>query len=110
MWSKVIIHFSIINSPFVFTGDPHATIDGISLSYDPVYGIDNKAALEFVWECETFDTKNIEELVNVSAQSLPANPSSNCDDISTEKETGKRQLQVADSIDAAGYLFKVGTI
>ena len=106
----MIIHFSIINRPFVFTGDPHATIDGISLSYDPVYGIDNKAALEFVWECETFDTKNIEELVNVSAQSLPANPSSNCDDISTEKERGKRQLQVADSIDAAGYLFKVGTI
>ena len=82
-------------------------INGYSLSYDPLYGMDNKTGLQFVWECETFATADIDELIAISSQSLPANLSSDCDDISTEVHPGQRQLKVGDEVAAVGYLFKV---
>lgn len=90
------------------SGDPGAVIDGYSLSYDPVYGMDNKTGLQFVWQCQTFSTTDIDELVAISSQPLPAKLSSNCDDISTEILPGQRQLRVDGGAKAAGYLFKVG--
>ena len=100
----------MIKLPFFHTGDPNAVMDGISLSYDPVYGIDNKTALEFIWECQTFDTVEMEDLVEISSLQRWENGSSDCDYISTEDEIGKRQLQVPDDVDAVGYMFKVDTV
>ena len=96
--------------PLFYIGDPGALVDGISLSYDPVYGPDNKTAIEFVWECETFDTADIEGLVAVGSEMLLTNLSSNCDDISTKVERGIRQLKVAERVEDVGYLFKVDVI
>ena len=89
------------------SGDPGAVIDGYSLSYDPVYGIDNKTGLQFVWQCQTFSTTDIDELVAISSQPLPAKLSSNCDDISKEVLPGQRALKVGSEVMVAGYLFKV---
>ena len=88
-------------------GDPNSLIDGYSLSYDPVSGIDNKTGLQFAWQCQTFSTTDIDELVAISSQPLPAKLSSNCDDISTEVFPGQRRLNVGGWVMVAGYLFKV---
>ena len=78
------------------------------MSYDPLYGIDNKIDLQFVWQCKSFDTADFDELVAVASQPFPFGLDTDCDDISTEVLPGRRQLKVDGGVNAVGYLFKVG--
>ena len=97
----------MLNNPPLLPGDPHAIVDGYSLSYEPLYGIHNKDGLQFVWRCMTLNTADFDELVAVSSQPLPPDIDTDCDEISTEILPGRRQLKVGGGLIAVGYVFKV---
>ena len=97
----------MLNNPPLLPGDRHAIVDGYSLSYEPLYGIDNKDGLQFAWQCMTLNTADFDELVAVSSQPLPPDIDTDCDEISTEILPGRRQLKVGGGVTAVGYVFKV---
>ena len=80
-------------------------VDGRSLSYDPPYGVDNKAGLQFIWHCHTYRSADLDQLMDMAARQ--GTPTSDCDAISTELLPGQRQLRIRDDVSSLGMLFKV---
>ncbi|XP_070181355.1 uncharacterized protein [Littorina saxatilis] len=105
---RIPLEAEILGGAFRLTGNPRATVDGYSLSYDPVSGLENKTGLEYVWECLTLNTSTMDDLMAVASQPLSDNRTSDCNDISNETTNGTRQLQVpAINVTSVGYMFQL---